>query len=97
MGEIGIRRSEFLTALRWWEVQSLIRGYNARQRTGWEQARLVAYCSAFCMGGKDVPKMEDWIRFSWENKPAPPPLSEDEQKRLQNMLGEKTKEHGTDK
>lgn len=88
VGEIGFRRPEFLHDLKWWEVQSIIRGYNARHHAGWEQTRLVAYCSAFCMGGKDVPKMEDWIKFFWEKeKPAPPPVSEEEQQRLQKMLG----------
>ena len=43
MGEIGFHRREFLHDLKWWEVKSIIRGYNTRHHAGWEQARLVAY------------------------------------------------------
>ena len=67
MGEIGFSRQEFLHELVWWEVRSIIRGYNARHHHGWEQARLVAYNAHYCMGCKDTPPtVEEWIKFPWE-------------------------------
>ena len=78
MGEIGFPRQEFLHDLRWWEVKSIIRGYNARHHVGWEQARLVAYNAHFCMGSKDpLPLVTEWIKFPWEAK-APTPVSTEE-------------------
>lgn len=68
-------RSEFLADLVWWEVKSIIRGYNASHRPSWEQARLIAYESAFCMGvpkGETKPTVEQWITFPWERKAAEP-------------------------
>lgn len=83
MGEIGFPRKEFLHDLKWWEVNSIIRGYNARHHAGWEQARLVAYNARFCMGSKDpIPLVTEWIKFSWEQK-AITPLSQDDIDELQ--------------
>ena len=87
MGEIGFPRKEFLEELVWWEVKSIIRGYNARHHQGWEQARLVAYNARFCMGSKDpIPPVNEWIRFSWETDAdesgtAQPTISEVEELR----------------
>lgn len=73
MGEIGIDRRTFYYDLRWWEVKSIIRGYNARHHVGWEQARLVAYSAHYCMGSKDpVPPVSEWLKFPWEKKAAQP-------------------------
>ena len=83
MGEIGFPRKEFLHELKWWEVKSIIRGYNARHHHGWEQARLVAYNARFCMGSKDpIPPLTEWIKFSWEQKSAIP-ISQEEIDELQ--------------
>lgn len=69
MGEIGFPRSEFLHELVWWEVRSIIRGYNARHHAGWEQARLVAYNAHYCMGSKETPPLvNEWIKFPWEKE-----------------------------
>ena len=73
MGEIGISRHEFYYELKWWEVRSIIRGYNARHHHGWEQARLVAYNARFCMGSKDpLPTVTEWLKFPWEQKAVIP-------------------------
>ena len=78
MGEIGFPRREFLHDLKWWEVKSIIRGYNARHHAGWEQARLVAYNAHYCMGSKDpVPTVTEWIKFPWEQKATVPISQED--------------------
>ena len=75
MGEIGIPRQEFLNEIKFWEIRSIIRGYNARHHAGWEQARFVAYHVRYCMGaGKDetVPDVLHWHPFMWE-RPEPIP------------------------
>ena len=78
MGEIGFPRREFLPDLKWWEVKSIIRGYNARHHAGWEQARLIAYNAHYCMGSKDpVPTVTEWIKFPWEQKAVTPISQED--------------------
>lgn len=71
VGEIGISRHEFWYELTWREVRAIIDGYNRRRRDGWEQARLVAYHVAYCMGvpeGKTAPLITDWLPFYWEKK-----------------------------
>ena len=86
MGEIGFPRQEFLHDLRWWEIKSIIRGYNARHHHGWEQARLVAYNAHFCMGSKDpLPLVTEWIKFSWESK-APSPVSTEDIDDMQALI-----------
>ena len=75
MGEIGIQRNEFLHELKFWEIRSIIRGYNARHHSAWEQARFVAYHVRYCMGaGKNetVPDVLNWHPFPWE-RPEPIP------------------------
>ena len=77
VGEIGFPRREFLHDIKWWEVKSIIRGYNARHHHGWEQARLVAYNARFCMGSKDpLPTVTEWIKFPWEKEKAEPVSAE---------------------
>lgn len=71
VGEIGISRREFWYELTWREVRAIIDGYNRRRRDGWEQARLIAYHVAYCMGvpeGKTVPLLTEWLPFYWERK-----------------------------
>ena len=86
MGEIGFSRKEFLNELKFWEVRAIIRGYNARHHTGWEQARLVAYNARFCMGSKDpIPDINQWIRFPWERGE---PISQEDIDDIQNELNE---------
>ena len=73
VGEVGISRREFWYELTWREVRAIIDGYNRRRRDGWEQARLVAYHVAYCMGvpeGKTAPLITDWLPFYWEKQPA---------------------------
>ena len=84
MGEIGISRHEFLNELRFWEIRSIIRGYNARHHAGWEQARLVAYHSAFCMGSKNpIPDIHQWLKLPWESGE---PISQEEIDDIQDEM-----------
>ena len=72
VGEIGIPRREYLYDLQFWEILLIGRGYARRHHPGWEQARLMAYHAAHCMGSKhQPPPLEQWITFTWE-KPLLP-------------------------
>lgn len=87
MGEVGFDRKEFLYELKYWEIRSIIRGYNHRHHSSWEQARLVAYNARFCMGSKDpLPMLTEWLKFPWEN--VEPAISEEEQNELLEELAD---------
>ena len=66
VGEIGIDRREFLYELKLWEIILITRGYFRRYHPGWEQARLIAYNAAHCMGAKNPPTITQWLKFPWE-------------------------------
>ena len=103
VGEIGISRHEFWYELTWREVRAIIDGYNRRRRDGWEQARLIAYHVAYCMGvpeGKTAPLQTDWLPFYWEKptgtqKPTSmiPKKVVDE---LQDFMADYNREHASD-
>ena len=97
MGEIGFPRREFLYDLVWWEVRSIIRGYNARHHHGWEQARLVAYNAHYCMGSKETPPtVSEWIKFPWEQSTESGSTmpTDEEVERLRQMLREENAKAG---
>ena len=97
MGEIGFPRREFLYDLVWWEVRSIIRGYNARHHHGWEQARLVAYNAHYCMGSKETPPtVSEWIKFPWEQSTESGSTmpTDDEVERLRQLLREENAKAG---
>ena len=108
VGEIGISRQEFWYELTWREVRAIIDGYNRRRRDGWEQARLVAYHVAYCMGlpkGQSAPLISDWLPFRWEHQgndgaddsdndsPIPTPSTVQD---LRRQIEEYNKEHAND-
>jgi hypothetical protein len=86
VGEIGFSYNRFLFGLLWWEIKSIIRGYNARHHHGWEQARLIAYQAHYCMGlpkGETAPLVTEWLKFPWEKEQSSKPLTDDERSQLQ--------------
>ena len=87
VGEIGIDRTTYLYELPFWEIRLIIRGYYRRHRANWEQARLVAYCAAHCMGSKTPPpSVEEWLRFTWQNEYSHEEITQDEYDDLQDLL-----------
>ena len=88
MGEIGYDRHEFLHELKWWEIRSIIRGYNRRHRDLWSSTRWQTYnlMQAFC-GGKalneaGIHKPTDLIKFPWDSATVAT-ITEDEVKDMQ--------------
>lgn len=87
VGEIGIERNSYLYELKFWEIRAIIRGYYRRFRSGWEQARLVAYCAAHCMGSKETPpSVEEWIKFPWQDEIEEKEITLEEYDDLQDMI-----------
>ena len=99
MGEIGISWRDYLYELTYCHLTLIDRGYRRRHRADWEQARLIAYCAAHAMGGKNIPAIEKWMPLPWEQAaPLPPPPSEAEQRRLAELIekeNQKLKRNGT--
>ena len=89
MGEIGYNRREALYELKQWEIILIIRGYSRRHHPGWEQARLVAYNAAHCMGSKhQPPPVTQWLPLPWEHTTADLP-SDDVVNEIRRQLQEK--------
>lgn len=89
VGEIGIPRREYLYDLQFWEIILIIRGYSRRHHPGWEQARLVAYNAAHCMGSKhQPPPVSQWLPLPWEHTTADLP-SDDVVNEIRRQLQEK--------
>jgi hypothetical protein len=83
VGEIGINRREYLYELDYVDILLIIRGYQRRQHSGWEQARLIAYNARFCMGAKNPPTPLEWLPFPWEREPLP---TDDEINELRELI-----------
>lgn len=100
MGEIGISIHDYYYELRWWELQSIIRGYNKRHHSCWEQARLVAYNARFCMGSAEqLPTITQWIKFPWESQDAgdnEPELSDADVEDMQRKMREWNEQHAAE-
>ena len=87
VGEIGIDRREFLYELKLWEIILITRGYFRRYHPGWEQARLIAYNAAHCMGAKNPPTITQWLKFQWERDHAEE-ISDDEVNEIRKQIEE---------
>ena len=76
MGEIGYNRHEFLHELKWWEIRSIIRGYNRRHRDLWSSTRWQTYnIMASFVGGdklseKGINSPKDLLKFPWDTQPV---------------------------
>ena len=85
VGEIGIPRREVLYELQLWEIILITRGYFRRYHPGWEQARLIAYNAAHCMGAKNPPTITQWLKFPWERDHAEE-ISDDEVNEIRKQI-----------
>ena len=91
MGEIGFPRREFLHDLKWWEVKSIIRGYNLRSRNMWSATRwstyniMAAFAGGKALGEAGIHSPLDLIKFPWDDE-FNAIMSEEEQKEFENEL-----------
>lgn len=90
MGEIGFPRNDFLTQIRWWEVRSILRGYNNRSRGMWSSARwqtyhiMTAFAGSKALSEAGIHSPKDLLRLPGEEGDTPH-LSE---KTVQDMQAE---------
>lgn len=85
VGEIGVNPDTFYK-LSWWEVCSIIRGYNRRHRQLWSVGRWHAYNIMSAMPYADLQKAginrpTDLIQFPWEQEITP--ITDEEAAELQ--------------
>lgn len=50
-----------------YEVESILDGFEYKQRTAWEQSRMISYVTAQCNSSKKL-KPQDIIRFPWDDE-----------------------------
>ncbi len=101
VGEIGISRKVFLWELRWWEVNSILRGYRRRQRTLCDVLRWQTWLLASTQVKLDdagVKCSQDLIKFPWdeeddeeEEEEEPVGISKEEEERLKNLILQENK------
>jgi hypothetical protein len=89
VGEIGIDIDTFYHRLKWWEIRSIIRGYNRRQRSLWSATRWGTYYIMSAWNGKGMSEHgirspKDLLEFPWEKTTEL--LSIEEQKELQKEM-----------
>ena len=95
VGEIGIDRRDFLYELKLWEIILITRGYFRRYHPGWEQARLIAYNAAHCMGAKNPPTITQWLKFPWERDHAEE-ISDDEVNEIRKQIEAENQEKASE-
>lgn len=100
MGEIGFPRHEYLYELTYCDLLLITRGFQRRQRHGWEQARLIAYHVRYCMGlskGENAKTLTEWLPFPWEHEQREAELpSEEEIKEMQALMDTINQQSHTD-
>lgn len=67
VGKGGISPSYFLDRMTWYEVDACLDAIDYRERTGWEQIRMLGYITAQAHSTKAL-KYSDIIRFDWDKK-----------------------------
>lgn len=91
VGEIGITTGQFYYGLRWWEIKSIIRGYNRRHRDQWSAVRwqtynlMCAFTGSKSLNEAGIHGPKDLLPLSWDKDDLDnlPPMSEDEKAQLQ--------------
>lgn len=86
VGECGMNPDYFFREMGPAETNDFVKGYSRRQRSGWEQARLLADVVCKVLGGEGT-----GITFPWEKDEKEAGHREDEMKRV-NALREYAKE-----
>ena len=84
MGEIGITAGQFYYGLRWWEIKSIIRGYNRRHRYQWSAVRwqtynlMCAFAGSKSLSENGIHGPKDLLPLPWETEDDIPQISDEE-------------------
>lgn len=98
LGRVGLRLADF-EALTPDELDEVLKQYTeqeeARQRSGWEQARMIAF-SAVAPHSKRIRRPTDLLKFEWDGKPLRKEEDEkmtlEERRKLMDELSEMWKD-----
>lgn len=98
LGRVGLRLADF-EALTPDELDEVLKQYTeqeeARQRSGWEQARMIAF-SAVAPHSKRIRRPTDLLKFDWDGKPIRKEEEErmtlEERRKLMDELSEMWKD-----
>lgn len=98
LGRVGLRLADF-EALTPDELDEVLKQYTeqeeARQRNGWEQARMIAF-SAVAPHSKRIRRPTDLLKFEWDGKPIRKEEDEkmtlEERRKLMDELSEMWKD-----
>lgn len=87
VGEIGIDPELFKYKLLWWEIRSIIRGYDRRRRDLWSSIRWQTFelmrVSMADLTKAGIHNPTDLLPLPWDKKEPVATLSEEEMKELQ--------------
>lgn len=87
IGEMGFNRKEFLHELKWWEINSIIRGYRRRNILQYQLQRMNVWASMFCMGNPKGIEPQELIHLYFDEFEKDNQLiSEEEQEKLQQLM-----------
>ena len=64
--EAGIAPDYFLDSMQMYEVKAVLENLQYKNKTSWEQARMIAYVIAQCNSTKKL-KPTDIMQFSWDD------------------------------
>lgn len=70
---MGIDPSYVLDRMEMYEVRALMKHSSKRNRDSWEQTRMLAFVMARCAGAKNLDRIQDIMRFPWEDGPDDKP------------------------
>ena len=68
----------FLEEMQWWEIRRFLAGMRRRERSGWNQTRMLAWMVLSALGSK-AEKPSDLLPFWWEE--VKEEVDEEEEKR----------------
>ena len=86
VGEIGIPRHEFLHELRWWEINSIIRGYRNRDKLKLQMMAECVYASMFAMRDPKGKTVQDIFPMLFDDEEEEPTASISDEDR-EDLLG----------
>ena len=88
---MGITTGQFYYGLRWWEIKSIIRGYNRRHRDQWSAARwqtynlMCAFAGSKSLSESGIHGPKDLLPLPWDTEDAIP-ISQDDIDDLQREM-----------
>ena len=100
MGEIGIPRREFLYDLRFWEVDSIIKGYRRRNRLTHQLLAEIVYTTTYTMRdpkGKTVEGMFPMLFDDDDDDSDEPIMTKEDSDELQQLMEDLNAQQNPDK